>query len=75
MKIKALRDTFASGLELAVGDIVDVSEQDGNRLINSGKAEKWNEALKVRVPGELSTPEPETEVEPVKPKRKRKSTK
>lgn len=45
MKIKVLAGTIASGLRLAVGDVHDVSERDGNLLIALGKAELAGDAV------------------------------
>tara|TARA_Y100001970_G_scaffold264516_1_gene351211 strand:+ start:3426 stop:3620 length:195 start_codon:yes stop_codon:yes gene_type:complete len=44
MKIKALKNTSASGQSLEVGNIYDVSDQDASILIRMGKAEESIEA-------------------------------
>ena len=44
MKIKALKNTSASGQSLEVGKIYDVSDQDASILIRMGKAEESIEA-------------------------------
>ena len=44
MKIKALKNTSASGQSLEVGKIYDVSDKDAEILIRMGKAEESIEA-------------------------------
>ena len=44
MKIKALKNTSASGQSLEVGNIYDVSDKDAEILIRMGKAEESIEA-------------------------------
>ena len=47
MKIKALRNTAASGQELTAGEVYDVSEQDARILIQMGKAALYRAASHV----------------------------
>jgi len=52
MKIKALKNTSASGQSLEVGKIYDVSDKDAEILIRMKKAEESTEAVE-----ECSMPE------------------
>ena len=52
MKIKALKNTSASGQSLEAGNIYDVSDKDAEILIRMGKAEESIEAVE-----ECSIPE------------------
>tara|TARA_R100000935_G_scaffold38786_1_gene60195 strand:- start:6784 stop:6951 length:168 start_codon:yes stop_codon:yes gene_type:complete len=44
MQVKILKATAASGTDLLVGSIAEVSEQDGKTLIRMGKAMAYSAA-------------------------------
>jgi len=62
MKIKILKATYIKGEFVAVGQVVDASENDAQYLIGMGKAVKTDESVKEA--------KPEAKAEPVKKKKK-----
>jgi len=60
MKIKILKSTFVKGEFIAVGEVIDASENDAQYLIGLGKAVKSDEVK----------PKAEAKSEPVKKKKK-----